>query len=171
MVMIGSEVKRMNNKKKDEQKNAKRIKTFKFNKMTEILLEMFEIIYTEKGKAKAFRYGIEHKNDLFQYQKYEDYYTKIFKDLINKGVPSLSNLKLVVDDFDEKVESNKSSASKTLELASNTVDEINEYIKRKELKGQLFLLQAFERAIIRNQLDVSYLNKLFKQIENVHKNN
>lgn len=169
--MIGSEVQRMNNKKKDEQKNAKRIKAFKFNKMTEILLEMFEIIYTEKGKAKAFRYGIEHKNDVFQYQKYEDYYTKIFKDLINKGVPSLSNLKLVVDDFDEKVESNKSSASKTLELASNTVDEINEYIKRKELKGQLFLLQAFERTIIRNQLDVSYLNKLFKQIENVHKNN
>ena len=171
MVILESEVQRMSNKKQDEPKNGKRIKAFKFNKMTEILLEMFEIIYTEKGKSKAFRYGVEHKSDLFQYQKYEDYYTKIFKDLINKGVPSLSNLKLVVDDFDEKVESNKSSATKTLELASGTVEEINEYIKQNELKGQMFLLQAFERTIIRNQLDVSYLNKLFKQVENIHKNN
>src|SRR5699024_4625516 len=101
MVMIGSEVQRMSNEKKDEQKNEKRIKAFKFNKMTEILLEMFEIIYTEKGKAKAFRYGIEHKNDLFQYQKYEDYYTKIFKDLINMGVAGSCHLTLEVDAFDE----------------------------------------------------------------------
>ncbi|WP_445194488.1 hypothetical protein [Staphylococcus xylosus] len=155
----------MDNKKESE----KRFKAFKFNKMTEILLEMFEIIYTEKAKSKAFRYGIEHKNDLFQYQKYDEYYTKIFKDLMDKGVASLTNLKLVVDDFDEKIESNLSSATKTLELSSNTVDEINQYIKQNGLKGQTFLLQAFERTIIRNQLDVSYLNKLFIQIENLHK--
>lgn len=58
-----------------------RAKSLKINPMGAMLIEVFEIIYTEQGKAKAFKYGITDSN-IFQYQMKKEYYAKITSDLI-----------------------------------------------------------------------------------------
>lgn len=138
-------------------------KALKITPVTAMLIDVFEIIYTEQGKGKAFQYGVDDSS-LFQYQKKKDYYAKITSDLIKHGVPSLDNLKKLVSDFDERI-SVKPNRTKTIELQSNLTEEVNAYIKANSLTGQEFILQALERTIIRNDIDINYLINIVNKIE------
>lgn len=155
-------------KKIEDKTNGIRVKSIKINEMTFYLLTVFEIIYTEQAKTQVFKYHISD-NELFQYQTKRAYYTKIFKDLIDNGVNSLDNLKRVVDDFETQETHKKSTHNKTIELPEDVFEEVNEYIKKENIIGQTLMLRAFERTIIRNNLDVDYLHSLVKKVEKYHK--
>lgn len=146
-----------------------RVKAFKINTMTANLIDVFEIIYTESAKSQVFKYDIEN-NSLFQYQTKRAYYKKIFKDLMDNGVDSLDNLKSIVNSFEEKEVKDKSLILKSIELPQDIFEEVNEYIKKREIIGQTFILQALERTIIRNNLDLDYLKMLVDKVEKVNNN-
>ncbi|MEB7433262.1 hypothetical protein NGB75_11470 [Staphylococcus chromogenes] len=150
-------------------KKKLRVKAFKINAMTANLIDVFEIIYTESAKSQVFKYDIDN-NKLFQYQTKRSYYNKIFKDLMDNGVDSLDNLKSIVTNFEEKEVKDKSLILKSIELPPNLFERVNEYIKEKEIIGQTFILQALERTIIRNNLDLDYLNMLVDKVEKVNNN-
>ena len=90
------------------------VKTFKISPITSILVEVFEIIYTEQGKANALKYGITN-NDLFEYQTKREYNAKILQDLVEHGLQSLHNIEIITPNFDEMVKA-KPTKSKTIEL-------------------------------------------------------
>lgn len=146
-----------------------RVKAFKINAMTANLIDVFEIIYTESAKSQVFKYDIEN-NQLFQYQTKRAYYKKIFTDLVDNGVDSLEHLKMIVVNFDEKEVKDKSLILKSIELPEDVFEKVNEYIKQKKIIGQTFILQALERIIIQNDLDVNYLKILVDKIEKVNNN-
>ncbi|EGQ3717847.1 hypothetical protein O0I16_10830 [Staphylococcus pseudintermedius] len=146
-----------------------RVKGFKINVMTSNLIDVFEIIYTESAKSQVFKYNIQN-NPLFQYQTKRTYYKKIFEDLMDNGVKSLEHLNSIVTDFEEKESKDKSVILKSIELPEDLFDKVNAYIKEKNLIGQTFILQALERTIIRNDLDVNYLKMLVDKIEKVNNN-
>lgn len=141
-----------------------RAKALKITPMTAMLIDVFEIIYTEQGKGKAFQYGIVD-NSLFQYQKKRDYYAKITNDLVKNSVPSLDNLKAITKDFDDRVIV-KPDRTKTIELPKALFEEVNKYIKDNSLSGQEFILQALERTIIRNNIDMDYLKDVVNKVDN-----
>ncbi|MDA3118961.1 hypothetical protein NVQ99_02970, partial [Staphylococcus pseudintermedius] len=64
----------------------------------------------------------------------------------------------------------KSLILKSIELPQDIFEEVNEYIKKKEIIGQTFILQALERTIIRNNLDLDYLKMLVDKVEKVNNN-
>jgi hypothetical protein len=153
-----------------KQLRVKKPFSLKINTMTANLIDVFEIIYTESAKSQVFKYDIEN-NSLFQYQTKRAYLKKIFKDLMDNGVDSLDNLKSIVNSFEEKKEvKDKSLILKSIELPQDIFEEVNEYIKKKEIIGQTFTLQALERTIIRNNLDLDYLkmlvDKKWKKVNN-----
>ncbi|HBC4702407.1 TPA: hypothetical protein KES57_002712 [Staphylococcus aureus] len=140
------------------------VKTFKISPITSILVEVFEIIYTDQGKTNALKYGITN-NDLFQYQTKREYNAKILQDLVEHGVHSLQNIKLITPNFDEMVKA-KPTKSKTIELPSEVFIGVNQFIKEHSLTGQEFMLQALERTIIRNNLNIEYLKSLVEKVYN-----
>ena len=139
------------------------VKTFKLSPLAYRLVEVFEIIYTEHGKANAFKYGI-NKNDLFQYQTKREYNAKIVEDVVKNGLKPIENLRQVTDTFDEKI-SQRPNKSKTMELPPHLFTSINLFIEEHKLTGQQFVLQALERTILRNNLDVRYIKSLLDKIK------
>ncbi|MDS0998453.1 hypothetical protein [Staphylococcus epidermidis] len=139
------------------------VKTFKISPIASILVEVFEIIYTDQGKTNALRYGITNNNDLFQYQTKREYNAKILQDLIEHGVHSLQNIKSITPNFDEMMKE-KPTKSKTIELPSEVFIGVNQFIKKHSLTGQEFILQALERTIIRNNLNIDYLKSLVDKV-------
>ncbi|HDB8930791.1 TPA: hypothetical protein O7L29_002721 [Staphylococcus aureus] len=144
------------------------VKTFKISPITSILVEVFEIIYTEQGKANALKYGITN-NDLFEYQTKREYNAKILQDLVEHGLQSLHNIKIITPNFDEMVKA-KPTKSKTIELPNELFNKVNQFIKENSLSGQEFMLQALERTIIRNKLNIDYLKSLVEKVYNYRVN-
>jgi hypothetical protein len=144
------------------------VKTFKISPITSILVEVFEIIYTEQGKANALKYGITN-NDLFEYQTKREYNAKILQDLVEHGLQSLHNIEIITPNFDEMVKS-KAYKSKTIELPNELFNKVNQFIKENSLSGQEFMLQALERTIIRNKLNIDYLKSLVEKVYNYRVN-
>lgn len=144
------------------------VKTFKISPITSILVEVFEIIYTEQGKANALKYGITN-NDLFEYQTKREYNAKILQDLVEHGLQSLHNIEIITPNFDEMVKA-KPTKSKTMELPNELFNKVNQFIKENSLSGQEFMLQALERTIIRNKLNIDYLKSLVEKVYNYRVN-
>jgi hypothetical protein len=144
------------------------VKTFKISPITSILVEVFEIIYTEQGKANALKYGITN-NDLFEYQTKREYNAKILQDLVEHGLQSLHNIEIITPNFDEMVKA-KPTKSKTIELPNELFTKVNQFIKENSLSGQEFMLQALERTIIRNKLNIDYLKSLVEKVYNYRVN-
>ncbi|SGX34476.1 hypothetical protein [Staphylococcus argenteus] len=144
------------------------VKTFKISPITSILVEVFEIIYTEQGKANALKYGITN-NDLFEYQTKREYNAKILQDLVEHGLQSLHNIEIITPNFDEMVKA-KPTKSKTIELPNELFNKVNQFIKENSLSGQDFMLQALERTIIRNKLNIDYLKSLVEKVYNYRVN-
>jgi hypothetical protein len=144
------------------------VKTFKISPITSILVEVFEIIYTEQGKANALKYGITN-NDLFEYQTKREYNAKILQDLVEHGLQSLHNIEIITPNFDEMVKE-KPTKSKTIELPNELFNKVNQFIKENSLSGQEFMLQALERTIIRNKLNIDYLKSLVEKVYNYRVN-
>lgn len=144
------------------------VKTFKISPITSILVEVFEIIYTEQGKANALKYGITN-NDLFEYQTKREYNAKILQDLVEHGLQSLHNIEIITPNFDEMVKA-KPTKSKTIELPNELFNKVNQFIKENSLSGQEFMLQALERTIIRNKLNIDYLKSLVEKVYNYRVN-
>jgi hypothetical protein len=145
------------------------VKTFKISPITSILVEVFEIIYTEQGKANALKYGITN-NDLFEYQTKREYNAKILQDLVEHGLQSLHNIEIITPNFDEMVKA-KPTKSKTIELPNELFNKVNQFIKENSLSGQEFMLQALERTIIRNKLNIDYLKSLVEKVYNYYRVN
>jgi hypothetical protein len=144
------------------------VKTFKISPITSILVEVFEIIYTEQGKANALKYGITN-NDLFEYQTKREYNAKILQDLVEHGLQSLHNIEIITPNFDEMVKA-KPTKSKTIELPNELFNKVNQFIKENSLSGQEFMLQALERTMIRNKLNIDYLKSLVEKVYNYRVN-
>lgn len=144
------------------------VKTFKISPITSILVEVFEIIYTEQGKANALKYGITN-NDLFEYQTKREYNAKILQDLVEHGLQSLHNIEIITPNFDEMVKA-KPTKSKTIELPNELFNKVNQFIKENSLSGQEFMLQALERTMIRNKLNIDYLKSLVEKVYNYRLN-
>lgn len=144
--------------------NEKGVKAFKINDIGSQILEVFEMIYTSKGKANVLKYDVE-KKPFFEYQKIADFYTQIFNDLVRSGTNQMTNLKEVVTDFESKNSEKKPTKTRSLELSKETISTINNFIQKYDMTGQDFLLMAIEQRIVNENLDKSYLKSVINLIK------
>lgn len=76
----------------------------------------------------------------------------------------MDNLRHIVKDFDNRV-TDKPDRTKTVELQSDMFELVNNYIKENSLSGQDFILQALERTIIRNNINLDYLKEVVSKVD------